>query len=292
MRRANRRAAARDPLRRALDLADRGGMLVLARRAREELKAAGNRPRRSALSGPRALTPAEHRVAQLAAEGHRNRAIAEQLYVTQRTVELTSPTPSRNSTSAPAASSPPPSNQRPSAPPQRSPAEPRPPRNHDQQPGNGSGRRTAALEAGFGSYAPVLPRRPAPVFRAKQQWASGETSSPRRQTKGVRRDRGACRQLSLSRGVRRRPRSQRGIGTGSRTDSRGLWSAARCSRLGRSCESRCSCHAGLGVGVSGRAVSGGGLFLPSLMVRAPCSRVESRVSRREHSFATALLPRP
>ena len=87
LRRANRRAAARDPLRRALDLADRGGMLVLARRAREELKAAGNRPRRSALSGPRALTPAEHRVAQLAAEGHRNRAIAEQLYVTQRTVE-------------------------------------------------------------------------------------------------------------------------------------------------------------------------------------------------------------
>ena len=31
LRRANRRAAARDPLRRALDLADRGGMLVLAR---------------------------------------------------------------------------------------------------------------------------------------------------------------------------------------------------------------------------------------------------------------------
>jgi DNA-binding CsgD family transcriptional regulator len=57
------------------------------RRAREELNAVGARPRRSALSGPGALTPAEHRVAQLAAEGHGNRAIAERLYVTQRTVE-------------------------------------------------------------------------------------------------------------------------------------------------------------------------------------------------------------
>jgi DNA-binding CsgD family transcriptional regulator len=62
-------------------------MLLLARRAREELNAVGARPRRSALSGPGALTPAEHRVAQLAALGHGNRAIAERLYVTQRTVE-------------------------------------------------------------------------------------------------------------------------------------------------------------------------------------------------------------
>ena len=57
------------------------------RRAREELNAVGARPRRSALSGPGSLTPAEHRVAQLAALGHGNRAIAERLYVTQRTVE-------------------------------------------------------------------------------------------------------------------------------------------------------------------------------------------------------------
>ena len=62
-------------------------MLLLARRAREELHAAGARPRRSALTGPDALTPAEHRVAELAALGHGNRAIAERLYVTQRTVE-------------------------------------------------------------------------------------------------------------------------------------------------------------------------------------------------------------
>ena len=68
-------------------MADRGGMRLLARRARHELEAAGARPRRTALSGVDALTPAEHRVAMLAADGLTNREIAEQLYVTQRTVE-------------------------------------------------------------------------------------------------------------------------------------------------------------------------------------------------------------
>ena len=87
LRRANRRADAREPLRRALDLAERHGMRLLAGRARDELHAAGARPRRAALKGPHALTAAEHRVARLAAEGHSNREIAEQLYVTQRTVE-------------------------------------------------------------------------------------------------------------------------------------------------------------------------------------------------------------
>jgi DNA-binding CsgD family transcriptional regulator len=87
LRRANRRADARAPLRRALEQADRSGMRLLARRARDELKAVGARPRRSALSGPGALTPAEHGVAELAAQGLSNREIAERLYVTQRTVE-------------------------------------------------------------------------------------------------------------------------------------------------------------------------------------------------------------
>ena len=87
LRRANRRADAREPLLRALEQADGGGMHRLARRARDELNAAGVRPRRSARSGPEALTPAEHRVAVLAAEGYSNRAIAERLYVTKRTVE-------------------------------------------------------------------------------------------------------------------------------------------------------------------------------------------------------------
>jgi DNA-binding CsgD family transcriptional regulator len=87
LRRANRRADARAPLRQALDLAERGGMRILARRARDELRATGARPRRAALTGPHALTAAEHRVAHFAADGNSNREIAAQLYVTQRTVE-------------------------------------------------------------------------------------------------------------------------------------------------------------------------------------------------------------
>ena len=85
--RANQRAAARIPLRRALDLAERGGMRLLADRARHELRAVGARPRRSAISGIASLTPAEHRVATLAAHGHSNPQIAQQLYITRRTVE-------------------------------------------------------------------------------------------------------------------------------------------------------------------------------------------------------------
>jgi DNA-binding CsgD family transcriptional regulator len=85
--RTNRRAAARTPLRCALDLADRGGMRRLARRARHELQAVGARPRRNAISGIDSLTPAEHRVATLAAQGHSNPQIAQQLYITRRTVE-------------------------------------------------------------------------------------------------------------------------------------------------------------------------------------------------------------
>jgi DNA-binding CsgD family transcriptional regulator len=85
--RMNRRAAARVPLRRALDLCERGGMRVLADRASHELRAAGTRPRRTAMSGIASLTPAEHRVAALAAQGQSNPQIAQQLYVTRRTVE-------------------------------------------------------------------------------------------------------------------------------------------------------------------------------------------------------------
>jgi DNA-binding CsgD family transcriptional regulator/tetratricopeptide (TPR) repeat protein len=86
-RRAGQRAGAREPLTRALDLAVRGGMRALADRARAELLAAGARPRRTACSGWDALTPAERRVATLAAEGRGNREIAQQLFVTRRTVE-------------------------------------------------------------------------------------------------------------------------------------------------------------------------------------------------------------
>ena len=87
LRRSGRRADARGPLRRALDLAQRTGAAPLAERARRELLAAGARPRRTALTGPDALTSAERRVAGLAADGLSNRQIAEHLFITQPTVE-------------------------------------------------------------------------------------------------------------------------------------------------------------------------------------------------------------
>lgn len=87
LRRAGHRRDARGPLREGLDLADRCGALRLAARAREELVAAGARPRRAALRGRDALTPSERRVAKLAADGLGNREIAQALFVTLRTVE-------------------------------------------------------------------------------------------------------------------------------------------------------------------------------------------------------------
>lgn len=49
--------------------------------------AAGGRPRRPVFTGVEALTAGELRVARLAAEGRTNRETAEQLFITQRTVE-------------------------------------------------------------------------------------------------------------------------------------------------------------------------------------------------------------
>jgi DNA-binding CsgD family transcriptional regulator len=87
-RRANRRRAAREPLREALALAVELGARPLAERARLELLAAGGRPRRAALSGPDALTASESRVARLAAAGETNRQIAAELVVSVRTIEF------------------------------------------------------------------------------------------------------------------------------------------------------------------------------------------------------------
>lgn len=81
-------AAAREPLREALDLAAATESTWLADTARDALQAAGGRPRRERLSGTEALTPAERRTAELAAEGMTNRQIAESLWVTLKTVEV------------------------------------------------------------------------------------------------------------------------------------------------------------------------------------------------------------
>ena len=87
LRRNGQRAAARDPLARALELAARCGARPLAAQARDELRAAGARPRRPWRTGVDALTPGELRVARLAAEGRSNREIAGELYVTLKAVE-------------------------------------------------------------------------------------------------------------------------------------------------------------------------------------------------------------
>jgi len=86
-RRAGARGTARDLLRESLDLAHGLGGHALAGRARDELIAAGGRPRRDAIRGRDSLTPSELRVAELAATGRTNRQIAQALFVTQRTVE-------------------------------------------------------------------------------------------------------------------------------------------------------------------------------------------------------------
>jgi DNA-binding CsgD family transcriptional regulator len=88
LRLARRPTDAREPLRRALELAESCGAGPLVDDVRGELYAAGARPRTSAQSGPASLTPSERRVAVMAAEGRTNREIAQALYVTPKTVEV------------------------------------------------------------------------------------------------------------------------------------------------------------------------------------------------------------
>ncbi len=88
LRHARKPAEAREPLRRALELATACGAPPLADQARSELYAAGARPRTEALAGVDALTASEKRVADLAATGDTNRDIAQALYVTPKTVEV------------------------------------------------------------------------------------------------------------------------------------------------------------------------------------------------------------
>jgi DNA-binding CsgD family transcriptional regulator len=85
---AGRRAEARTVLHEALALAEASGAEAVAERARDALVAARARVECSATPRSTALTRSEQRVAELAAAGLSNRAIAEQLWVTVKTVEL------------------------------------------------------------------------------------------------------------------------------------------------------------------------------------------------------------
>ncbi|HEX8103720.1 MAG TPA: AAA family ATPase [Solirubrobacteraceae bacterium] len=85
---AGDRAGARTEALRAQELATACGAGALVAQAREESLAAGARPRRVALRGVDALTAAELRGARRAAAGSSNREIAEDLFVTVKTVEM------------------------------------------------------------------------------------------------------------------------------------------------------------------------------------------------------------
>ena len=86
-RKAGDATTAREVLRKAADLAVRVGSKALVAAARQELRAAGARPRRLMLSGSDSLTPSERRVVLLAASGHTNSTIADELFVGIKTIE-------------------------------------------------------------------------------------------------------------------------------------------------------------------------------------------------------------
>ena len=81
------RIEARGALRPALADADAVGAVLLAQRARRELVATGLRPRQAAIEGAAALTPRQRQVCELAAAGKANRAIAQELFLSIKTVE-------------------------------------------------------------------------------------------------------------------------------------------------------------------------------------------------------------
>jgi DNA-binding CsgD family transcriptional regulator len=88
LRRRNERSKARQVLREGVELAQQCDAPGVAERGNEELAATGARPRAQLLTGLDSLTASERRVAQLAAEELSNKEIAQQLFVTVKTVEV------------------------------------------------------------------------------------------------------------------------------------------------------------------------------------------------------------
>ena len=86
LRRHQRVMEARSPLRLAREAFDALGALPWGERARQELRATGEASHRRGLSPIDQLTPHELQIAHMVAEGLSNRQIAEQLYLSHRTV--------------------------------------------------------------------------------------------------------------------------------------------------------------------------------------------------------------
>jgi DNA-binding CsgD family transcriptional regulator len=87
LRREQRRIDARTELRTAHELFSEFGMEAFAERARVELEATGERVRKRTVDPRSDLTPQEAQVSRLAAQGHANREIAAQLFLSPSTVE-------------------------------------------------------------------------------------------------------------------------------------------------------------------------------------------------------------
>jgi DNA-binding CsgD family transcriptional regulator len=88
LRRHGHQVEARQHLRRGLELAHQCGAPAAVAQARQELRAAGGRPRTPERTGIDALSPSEHRIAAIAAAGRTNPQIAQDLFVTVKTVEM------------------------------------------------------------------------------------------------------------------------------------------------------------------------------------------------------------
>ena len=87
LRRGGHRRDAREPLRAGFELARRCGALPLAKRAHSELGATGEKLPRFVAIGVESLTPSERRIAEMAAKGLTNRQIAQELFLTVKTIE-------------------------------------------------------------------------------------------------------------------------------------------------------------------------------------------------------------
>jgi len=86
LRRARRRVEAREHLRAALDGFETLGATLWAERARVELRASGQTARKRDPSTRADLTAQELQIARFVAEGHTNREVAAQLFLSPRTV--------------------------------------------------------------------------------------------------------------------------------------------------------------------------------------------------------------
>lgn len=87
LRRENRRADAREHLRRAHDMLTAMGAGAFGERARNELLATGETVRRRTTESGLDLTPQEALIASLARDGHTNQEIGAELFISPRTVE-------------------------------------------------------------------------------------------------------------------------------------------------------------------------------------------------------------